>query len=1201
MRPARARARTAASLVALLALVVATMAPTVAAEPSRPDSPPRVPAARSVAAADGGPIVLRYAGLDRADTARLMAVDDTPLSARYDTATVLLARHDAFPDGLAAGYLSGLLGSPILLTAPDRLVPSAAAAVDELDPRTVIVLGGELAIGPAVVSALEGDDRHVVRIQGMTRYDTAAQIATYGLDRERHATLAIVASGANFPDALVASAISAAERVPLLLTLPDQLPDVTRDALIELGVTEVVVAGGPAAVATGVEAAINALGISTLRVSGQDRFQTAVEFAYWAYGRFGWASTHVNLTTGERFPDALALGAHAGHDAPGPSPIALTGTGSFPPITRAWFEDIADCANSVLHVAGGTAAVTDAVVAEAADALHPPGGCADAAPPTVGIEEPTPNELIRATDRRVRVSGWATDAETAILEAHVFVDGVYVGPAEVSNATDPARWTVDLFAADAGFHRIDVVVVDAAGNSWPTGVDVVVELPAPGEAVVAPETVILDDELPAIVSVGAGEIVFNRDPGLEPSQVVVAPVSATTPEGLLRVVVIVSQVGGQYVVITAPGSLTDALHQGSLSAEPSLGTDRTPRISTGSGTQSGVYVEEVCQPTATPPEPKPLVGQGLTFDKVIPLGANASVRLEGAVDVDADVRADLDIDWAELELKWGIWPKKIRLTPEVAGFLLAFDVNQDLALQMTAEYERTASKDLHVITLDFAPITFFVGPVPVVLVPQIKIDAGASGNLSATLTAAAEQKLFFTVGAEYRDGTWRNLSGVDTRFEAERPGVSFGASVDAQAYADLEFSIDLYDVVGPKMTVRPYLEFQAGTARTPTWELYAGLSGSVGMHVVVAGIELVDYTAPNIFDVRETLARSDTPTIAVTKPTPGAVVPAGHVPVTLAGCDGEYDKVEWWTDDTRFQGSGGREHFVHLTPGVHTIRADAFVDNVNVGSGTVTVTAVVDRTGQFQVFGQPTDALEFAREIARNPALVTSAVWAFEPWDVSLSSTAVRSMAQEVVSSPYPWGYGIDLPRYAEGSTVGLLSTGDVYLADDLDAWAEHEWGGVNTDHGDSLFDMTVLRIGLDVPAGDNCLAMDVRFFTEDYPEAFGNDAFLAEVDGSSFSMWSGTLDAPASFARDASGTPLSVGQVGIFYLRPEYAVETTFEAATPRFRISTPITPGTHTLHLTMLEEYDARADSVASIADLRTMQTTESSECPFGGVVVR
>jgi hypothetical protein len=206
----------------------------------------------------------------------------------------------------------------------------------------VYVLGGEVAISDAVITEIQAMSPAptVIRVKGDDRYHTAAEIANqadsddagYGASISK---MALVVSGENFPDALAASAVSAHDDVPIFLTPQGSLHPDTEDIILHLGITDVVVVGGPAAISDNVTNRLAAiLGGSghVYRVWGGNRYETAKELAVWACDLTGpgtigdnWAGTpsatmlmpsmvedNVGIASGETFPDALAGGAMCG-------------------------------------------------------------------------------------------------------------------------------------------------------------------------------------------------------------------------------------------------------------------------------------------------------------------------------------------------------------------------------------------------------------------------------------------------------------------------------------------------------------------------------------------------------------------------------------------------------------------------------------------------------------------------------------------------------------------------------------------------------------------------------------------------------------------------------------------------------------------------------------------------------------------------
>jgi putative cell wall-binding protein len=255
-----------------------------------------------------GPRVIRIGGKDRYETAELISRTDFGSST-----TAIVARGDLFPDALAASGLAGIYNAPIVLTKPTVLTPSAAAALSGLAATNVIIVGSEKAVSSGVESTLRMRGMDVERIGGIDRYETASLIARAVVARGGTRGKAFVTRGDLFPDSLAVSPFAYADRRPILLVKPKALPPVTSKALVDLGIRQVLIAGDPNAVSTGVEGEIrSAAGASIERQAGSDRYLTAIQVARWGTAS-GLGDFHlVGIATGQRFPDALCGGAAVG-------------------------------------------------------------------------------------------------------------------------------------------------------------------------------------------------------------------------------------------------------------------------------------------------------------------------------------------------------------------------------------------------------------------------------------------------------------------------------------------------------------------------------------------------------------------------------------------------------------------------------------------------------------------------------------------------------------------------------------------------------------------------------------------------------------------------------------------------------------------------------------------------------------------------
>ena len=79
------------------------------------------------------------------------------------------------------------------------------------------------------------------RLAGANRYETAKQVA---LEYPGAISSTMVASGQEFPDALVGAALAGRRGVPVLLTMADRVHPAARDALEHLAPKDIFVLGG---------------------------------------------------------------------------------------------------------------------------------------------------------------------------------------------------------------------------------------------------------------------------------------------------------------------------------------------------------------------------------------------------------------------------------------------------------------------------------------------------------------------------------------------------------------------------------------------------------------------------------------------------------------------------------------------------------------------------------------------------------------------------------------------------------------------------------------------------------------------------------------------------------------------------------------------------------------------------------------------
>jgi uncharacterized repeat protein (TIGR01451 family) len=238
---------------------------------------------------------------------------------------------------------------------------------------------------------------------------------------------------------------------------------------------------------------------------------------------------------------------------------------------------------------------------------------------------------------------------------------------------------------------------------------------------------------------------------------------------------------------------------------------------------------------------------------------------------------------------------------------------------------------------------------------------------------------------------------------------------------------------------------------------------------------------------------------------------------------------------------------------------------------------------------------QIATAIARDPSVVTGASF------VALPTSGTPNAVSDTALGGFP----------TDGVTFGILTSGNASFADDPNANVPDTSGGGDDQsanlgggnvRGNSDFDVTVLEIDLSVPVGANCLSLQFRFLSEEYAEFVGqafNDAFIAELDATSWTTAGSTISAPNNFAFDPGGDVISINTSGATSMTAGEAAGTTYDGATPLLAASTPITPGSHSLFLSIFDQGDNILDSAVFLDDL-VLGHTEEGGCVPGATTL-
>lgn len=181
------------------------------------------------------------------------------------------------------------------------------------------------------------------------------------------------------------------------------------------------------------------------------------------------------------------------------------------------------------------------------------------------------------------------------------------------------------------------------------------------------------------------------------------------------------------------------------------------------------------------------------------------------------------------------------------------------------------------------------------------------------------------------------------------------------------------------------------------------------------------------------------------------------------------------------------------------------------------------------------------------------------------------------------------------GRDYAILSSGNAFFADHPNT--SGSTSAINNPllaitHGATDFDTVALQLDLKVLELGNCLSFEFRLLSEEYPEWVAtqyNDGFVAELNGDTWFTLASVIYATNNFATPVPGQAVSINTMP---MTAGAAAGTTYDGATARYVATTPITPGLHTLILTVFDQSDPVYDTSIFLDDLRVY----AGECVAG-----
>ena len=235
--------------------------------------------------------VTRISGKDRITTSV-----EISKSAYTTSENVVLASGFNFADALSAGQLASALNAPLLLSSQNKLDSQTKNEIERLKAKKVFVVGGDNAISKSGVdTTLKSKNIDVTRLEGQDRYSTSQKVM--GKTKKIiNPEYLLIASGKNFPDALAATSFFVNHKSVMVLSDGLTYP--------QSNLQEIAIGG---------KNQLPLKGFKGRRVSGKDRYETALEIAKLSFDK----NNNAILASGQVFADSLsAVSLTKKHSAP---------------------------------------------------------------------------------------------------------------------------------------------------------------------------------------------------------------------------------------------------------------------------------------------------------------------------------------------------------------------------------------------------------------------------------------------------------------------------------------------------------------------------------------------------------------------------------------------------------------------------------------------------------------------------------------------------------------------------------------------------------------------------------------------------------------------------------------------------------------------------------------------------------------------
>ena len=399
--------------------------------------------------------------------------------------------------------------------------------------------------------------------------------------------------------------------------------------------------------------------------------------------------------------------------------------------------------------------------------------------------------------------------------------------------------------------------------------------------------------------------------------------------------------GGSTTVRTEQATLLDIFEQADIKTARKLGPSNFSSVQTMLPGVTYKGATSIARPTAEVPGLQTvrydLPGLGFNFDKTKVIGTGGSLGVNGSISVRPSI--DLDVEIRKFPL-----PKLTK-----CNYVSRFETNTQLTISAKEDITFVDKKFLYAV-LTGTPITFAVGPIPVVITPIMNLYFQVNSNAKAGLIFTAQDTMAISGGFN-----WDSDDGLTPVKSFEH---NVGYSFDAYAKMKLEvtpirpeLTFYIYSLEGPNI----YLDAPKITTNVELlpdklkWQINGSVIGGAAFKSEILGVKIDLDTPVTITD--QILADGEIPLgRAVPTPTPEPTtvpVPIASLQITPSSASvytGSYQQFSaqlFNTNGSNVPLPANRLNWTSSDTGVATIDAAGAARGIAPGSVTITANDTV--------------------------------------------------------------------------------------------------------------------------------------------------------------------------------------------------------------------------------------------------------------------